>query len=379
MPADLYSILEVQKGAEESEIRKQFLKLSRTYHPDKAPADKKVEYEAKFKEVSKAYEVLRDEKARSFYDQTGQIPGESPDHGESGMPFGMGGGFPFPFGMNEMFGMFNRQGGRGNRRQGKGPPRKTQIPLGLKDFYFGRSLKIHLEHKRFCNKCNGEGSLNIKSCNDCGGTGAKTQIVQIGPMIMQNSVPCKSCSGSGKAKGDPCGGCNGTKFTNHGKEIELIVKKGMKAGDVVTFPGESSQEEDFSEPGDVIIELVGADEDHGWERQGDNLKHRVNLSLGEALCGKVIRLDGHPAHPNGLFIQIPAGVQNRQDISVEGLGMPRAIGNGFGEAILHLCVMATKEEKEILDTNTTMLRDLFKASVGEKDAPLIWSAKPLVY
>jgi DnaJ family protein A protein 2 len=381
MPGDLYSILELSKGAEDSEIRKQYLKLSKTYHPDKAPEDKKEEYEAKFKEISKAYEVLRDEQGRAFYDQTGQIPGESSgDHSGGGMPFGMGGGFPFPFGMNEMFGMFNRRGGPGNgRRPGKGPPRKTQIPLGLKDFYFGRSLKIHLEHKRFCAKCNGDGALNVKACHDCGGSGTKAQVVQIGPMIMQNAVPCKSCNGSGKAKGDHCSGCNGTKFTTKGKDLELTVKKGMKAGDIITFPGESSQEEDFSEPGDVIIELVGADEDHGWERQGDNLKHRVNLTLGEALCGKVVRLDGHPAHDSGVFIQIPAGVQNRQDISVEGLGMPRSVGAGFGEAILHLCVMATKEEKEILDTNTDMLRDLFKASVGEKDAPLIWSAKPLVY
>jgi DnaJ-class molecular chaperone len=383
MPGDLYSILGLQKGADDSEIRKQYLKLSKQYHPDKVSDDLKVEYEEKFKEVSRAYEILKDDQQRAFYDQTGQIPGENSGEGP-GMPFGMGGGMPFPFsmggmGMNDIFGMFGRKGDNRPRRQGKAPPRKTQIPLGLKDFYFGRNLKIHLDHKRFCSKCNGEGSLNVKSCGSCGGSGSRTQVIQMGLMIMQNQVPCPNCQGSGKTKGDHCSGCNGSKFTNQEKDIELTVKKGMKHGDIITFPGESSQEEGYTEPGDVVIELVAADEDHGWERHGDNLRHRVNLSLGEALCGKIIRLDGHPAHDTGVYIQIPAGVQNRQEISVEGLGMPRSIGAGFGEVILHLSVMATKEEIELINNNIGSLRDMFKVSPGESNGTLIWSAKPLVY
>jgi DnaJ family protein A protein 2 len=385
MAKDLYSVLGVERSADASEIRKQYLKLSRQYHPDKVSDDKKVESETKFKELSSAYEILSDEKTKSYYDQTGQIPGEGgggPPGG--GMPFGMGGGMPFHFDMGDLFGMFG--GGRGGpggprngRRPGKPPPRKTQIPMTLKDFYFGRKIQIHLERSRFCGGCKGEGSLNIKACGDCNGVGVKVQLIQMGPMLVQNQGPCNTCRGSGKNKGDACNQCNGSKFSKQDKDLELNITKGMKSGDIITFPGESSHQEEYMEAGDVLVELVSADEDHGWERFGDILKHRVGLSLGEALCGKVVRLDGHPAHEHGVFIRIPSGVQNRQEIVVEGLGMPRSIGDGFGDAVIVLSVLATKEERALLEQNIDTLRTLFSPDGGHTDANLIWSAKPLVY
>lgn len=389
MSKDLYSVLELERGAEPSEIRKQYIKLSRMWHPDKVGPEKKDEAHVKFQEINRAYEILNDEKTRTFYDQTGQIPGENgggpPPGGMGGMPFGMGGGVPFGFDMNDLFGMFGGGGrggpmrGGGGRRPGKPAARKTQIPLTLKDFYFGRTLTIHLERQRFCGGCKGEGALNIKVCGDCGGSGSKTQVIQMGPMIMHQQGPCMTCRGSGKSKGDACGQCSGSKFIKQDKNLELVAKKGMKPGDQIVFNGESSHVEDFTEPGDVIVELVAADEEHAWERAGEMLRHRVSLSLGEALSGKIVRLDGHPAHDDGVFIQIPAGVQNRQEIVVEGLGMPRGEAGGVGDAILVLTVMPTKEEKAILEANTDALRTMFGASAGETGASLVWAAKPLVY
>jgi DnaJ-class molecular chaperone len=297
-----------------------------------------------------------------------------------GAPFGFG--TPFNFDMGGLFGMFQGRGGggpRGGRRQGKAPSRKTQIPLTLKDFYYGRTLQIHLERNRFCGGCKGEGATNIRSCSDCNGTGVKTQMIQMGPMIVQNQGPCGTCRGSGKSKGDACGSCNGTKFNKQDKTLELNIKAGMRPTDEIIFAGEASQEEGYTESGDVVVELVTADEDHGWERQGDLLRHRVGLTLGEALCGKVVRLDGHPAHADGVFIQIPPGVQNRQDIVVEGLGMPRIDGSGFGEAVIMLTVMPTKEERDVLEEKQQVLRDIFKIEESNVNPPLVWMAKPLVY
>jgi DnaJ family protein A protein 2 len=384
MSKDLYSVLELEKGADASEIRKQYIKLSRQWHPDKVAPEKKDEATVKFQEISRAYEVLNDDQSRAFYDQTGQVPGENGGGPPPGHGFGMGGGMPFGFDMGDLFGMFGggRGGGgpqRGGRRPGKPPARKTQIAMTLKDFYFGRTLQIHLERQRFCGGCKGEGALNFKSCGDCGGSGTKTQIVQMGPMIMHNQGPCMTCRGSGKTRGDSCGQCTGSKFIKQDKNLEFVVKKGMRPGDCITFNGESSHVEEFTEAGDVIVEVIAADEDSGWERAGDILRHRVGLTLGEALAGKVVRLDGHPAHDAGLFIQIPAGVQNRQEIVVEGLGMPRGETGGMGDAVLVLTVMPTREEKAVLEANTDALRAMFGASAGETGAGLVWAAKPIVY
>lgn len=390
MSKDLYSILEVPRGAEPNEIRKSYLLLSRKYHPDKAAPEKREENEAKFKEISRAYEVLSDEQKKSYYDQTGEIPGEGGGGGGGGgMPPGFPGGMPFPFDIGGLFGMFG--GGRGGpagpgmmrgRRPGKAPARKTQIPLTLKDFYFGRTLQIHISRQRFCTSCKGEGALNVKPCEGCKGAGMCRRILQMGPgMMMDASGPCTDCQGSGKAKGDPCSNCNGSKFVKQDKSLELLITKGMKHGDTVTFPGESSQQEDWTEAGDVLVELVAADEDSGWERAGDNLQHRIGLTLGESLCGKTVRLDGHPGYPDGLFVHIPAGVVNRQEITVEGCGMPRSIGSGFGDAILVLTVLATKDERILLESQKETLQGIFRVGQGEAVPPTaqLKYAKPLVY
>src|SRR3954469_22287957 len=90
MPKDLYEVLGVSRSASEEEIKKAYRKLAAKYHPDRNPGDK--EAEAKFKELSSAYEVLSDPDKRQQYDTFGHA-------GPQGFPSG-GGGFPGGFRVN---------------------------------------------------------------------------------------------------------------------------------------------------------------------------------------------------------------------------------------------------------------------------------------
>jgi len=358
MSKDLYSILGLSRGADSGEIRRQYLKLSRQFHPDKVSSDQKESAEARFKGISEAYEILSDDQKRSFYDQTGQVPGENPQN--NGMP----GGMPFPFNMNEMFGMFGRGGMGGGyqqqrgRRPGKASTRKTQIPLTLKDLYYGRTLQINLERQRFCPDCKGEGATNTRSCNDCNGQGMKRQVVQMGPIVMENMAPCNSCAGRGKTRGDSCRGCSGSKFIRQDKSLQLNIQKGMKAGDVITFPGESSHIDEFEEAGDVIVEIQAADEDNSWVREGPILKSKRIITLGQSLCGTKVSFMDHPGYPDGILLDIPIGIQNTETLVFNGLGMP--IDNErFGELHLTIIVKATKSELEVLKNNLQYFQGLF--------------------
>ncbi len=369
MPKDLYSILELSRNAEPSEIRRSYLKLSRQYHPDKASESDRVANEAKFKEISTAYEILNDPEKKAFYDQTGEIPGEG-GGGGGGMPFpfggmgGMGGGMHFD--MGDLFGMFGGPGGgrgprTGQRRPGKAPSRKTQIALTLKDFYYGRTLEVHLERMRFCEGCKGEGSKTSRACSDCNGQGVKKQIVQMGPMIMQNVGPCGSCRGSGKTQGDPCDECKGSKFHKQDKNLELVVKKGMKPGDTVVFDGASSNVEEYKEAGDVIIELQAADEDSTWIREGPLLKDSATVTLGQSLAGTKLVFGDHPGYPNGLVLEIPSGTQNKETLVFVGLGMP-IDSQRFGDLHLTILVKPTQQELGVLQTNRAYFQGLFPTS-----------------
>jgi len=356
MTKDLYGILELARGADANEVRKQYLKLSRQYHPDKVSNEMKAVSEEKFKAISEAYEILSDEGKKSFYDQTGQVPGEGGGGGHGG-----GNGMPFPFDMNQMFGMFGQGGGgprpRGQRRPGKAPSRKTQISLTLKDFYYGRTLHVHLERNRFCGACKGEGCLNTVSCSDCNGQGIRRQIIQMGPMIMENTGPCGRCGGSGKSKGDSCGPCSGSKFIKQDKNLQLVVKKGMKPGETIVFAGESSNIEEYHEAGDVIVELQAADEESSFVRDGPTLKATVSVSLGQSLCGTKIVFKDHPGYPGGIVLEVGPGTQNKSVLVFNGLGMP--VEDGFGELHLTVNVKASKEDLEVLKNNLSYFQGLF--------------------
>lgn len=93
---DYYQILGVPKTASEAEIKKAYRKLALQYHPDR---NKGKDAEAKFKEVTKAYEVLSDSQKRQTYDQLGHSAFEQ---GAGQGPFGGAGG---------PFGGFGQQGG----------------------------------------------------------------------------------------------------------------------------------------------------------------------------------------------------------------------------------------------------------------------------
>ena len=358
MSEDLYKTLGIERNAESGEIRKQYLKLSRSSHPDKGGDSEE------FKKISRAYEVLSDERSRSIYDQTGQIPGQ-----DNGSPFGMppggmggmGGFNGFPFDIGSMFGMFGEGGPRGqrsSRQRGKAPPKKTTISLSLHDFYHGKTIAIHLQQQRFCHDCQGKGSKTVLACDSCHGSGVVQQLRQMGPMIIQNTAPCDPCQGSGKKQGAPCNNCHGTKFVKRDKTLHVHIKKGSKPGDTIVLEGESSHSEQWTEPGDVLVSLEAAEEETQWVRENDTMSHVVSLTLCESLCGKNITLKGHPGFPDGLVVDIPPGLQNGNSYIIHGHGMTTHTDR-IGDCILPIRVEPTELEKKVLLEKKEELRSLF--------------------
>src|SRR5947209_6024382 len=155
MPQDLYDVLGVGRNASEDEITKAYRKLARQYHPDRNPGDKQAE--AKFKEISSAYEVLSDKTKRAQYDQFGSVGGPAgfPNGGPGapgGFNFGGGGGPGFqnidPETAERLFGQFFGGGGgasgfdvgdlfggraspRGKRTRARPQPREVEAEVSV--------------------------------------------------------------------------------------------------------------------------------------------------------------------------------------------------------------------------------------------------------
>ena len=362
---DLYGVLGVGRDADDVEIKKAYKKLALQHHPDKGGDPEE------FKKLQEAHATLCDSDKRRMYDMTGQIPGAAEEGGPGhGFPFGGGGGIPFDIG--ELFGMFGR--GRGHApqsqgprvRRGKAPAKVSPVSLSLKDFYYGRKFEVSFDRKRYCGGCKGRGSKEHIQCDGCHGTGQVNTIIQMGPgMIMQQSMPCNKCGGSGSMKGAPCGECSGSCFNDDSKHIEFNVKPGTKIGTRFTFAGESSNEEPYEEAGDVILEVVEAEEESFWTRDGEKMRGTLSITMADSLVGKKITIGDHPGWPSGLRVYIPAGVQNGSTVRVAGAGMICEDGISKGDAFILINVRTNTEERDALKKHAIMLQSIFNKTEEE--------------
>ncbi len=354
-----YEVLGVSKGADANEIRKAYRRLALEHHPDKGGDPEQ------FKRIQKAYEVLSDETRRSLYDATG-----SDEDGGGGGPPGGGGGMPFsfPFDLGAMFGGFGGFGGGGppGRRRGKAPKGATKVsdmPISLYDFYHGQKKEIQFNRQVFCGACKGEGVEAWEACNGCGGSGMVQQIVMMGPgMQGMMTGPCQGCKGEGRVPRTSCAECKGAKFKQEMKTLTVEIQPGMRPGEELIFANACSDHEDFLEPGDVHIRLQQADEEGRVRRyldRSDDLCVRTSISLRDALLGCTERVEGHPGHPQGLVVEIPAGVQNGEKILVAREGMP-VRGGGRGNFWMLVEVKCRDEEREILRAQRGALEEMFR-------------------
>ena len=331
-----YDLLGIQRDATDDDIKKSYRKLAMKHHPDRNPNDKEVN-EKKFKEISTAYEVLKDKEKRQLYDQMGE-------EGVKNMGSGGGGGGSNPFDIfGNIFGGRGRGGGGFSRSQRvrRGKDRVEELPIELEDLYNNTVKKIDIKQKVICLDCTGTGAKNasyIKECTGCGGNGMVMKIINIGPGMMQQATAmCDKCMGQGKMV-DPngiCVQCKGNKIVIKNKVINLPIEKGIKDKKRITIPDLSHHDPNADEQGDLIL-IINILEHPKFKRQGFNLIVDKNILLSEALCGvkfKLYHLDSRE-----LIIKTDAIIKPNEEykISKEGLSKDN---HTYGDLIIRFNIV----------------------------------------
>jgi molecular chaperone DnaJ len=353
---DYYELLGVQRTATADELKKAYRKLAMQYHPDRNPGDKAAEH--KFKELSEAYDVLKDEQKRAAYDRFGHAAFENGGGGRGPGDFGFGaGGFADIF--DEMFGEF--MGGR-RQNSGRGNDLRYNLEISLEEAFKGKQATIRVPTLTGCEACSGTGAeagSRPVTCSTCHGHGRVR--AQQGFFTIERT--CPSCQGAGRVIEKPCKSCGGQGRVRKEKTLSVQIPAGVEDGTRIRLAGEGEVGVRGASPGDLYIFIALAPH-RLFQRDGANIHCRVPIAMATAALGgsiEVPTIDGGRAKVN-----IPAGTQSGHQFRLKGKGMSvlrsPSRGDMYIQSIVETPVNLTKRQQELL-------REFEKAGEEGKTSP----------
>jgi molecular chaperone DnaJ len=369
---DFYQILGVDRNADKKTIKSAYRQLARKFHPD---VNKEADAEAKFKDISAAYEVLADEEKKSIYDRFGE---DGLKGGGMGAGFGgMGSDFQNPMdifesffggsmgGMGGMCGMGGMGGGaRARNRPVQGDDRRHDIKLDFSDAVFGCQKEVEVSRLEKCGTCDGSGvkaGTTPSRCATCEGQGQVVQAVRTPLGIFQQVSTCPACGGVGETS-TPCGTCSGDGRVRGTKKISLRVPPGVDEGSRLRVRGEGDAGKKGGPPGDLYV-FITVKPHPELRREGTTIHSDKEISYIDAILGTTVQV----TTVDGVVdLKVPAGTQPGTTLVMSKRGVPKlGASSARGDHLVHVKVKIPKsisaEEKELIEK----LKGMYKDKDGE--------------
>jgi len=348
---DYYELLEVERTADEKTLKSSYRRLAMRYHPDKNPGC--ADSEARFKQISQAYDCLKDPQKRAAYDQYGHAAFQQGAGGNgSGGDFGdIGDIFESIFG--------SAFGGGGRQQARRGADLRYDMEISLDEAFKGKQTEIEIEVSMACDPCHGSGAepgTGKRRCNMCGGHGKVR--AQQGFFVVERT--CPTCHGRGEVIEKPCRSCGGEGRVDRAQTLSVDIPPGVDSGTRIRLSGKGEAGPFGAPPGDLYI-FLHVKRHTVFERDGTTLVTRVPVTFTTAALGGAIRIPGIDGE--ALDIEIPVGIQSGKQLRKRGAGMPVLQGRGRGDLVIEVIVETptrlTARQKELL-------RELQETETGEE-------------
>ena len=345
---DYYEALGIDKNADQDTIKKAYRTLAKKYHPD---INKSPDAVDKFKEVQEAYEILSDESKKSLYDRYGHAGVDPQAAGGFG---GGAGGFNFSdFDVGDIFSSFF--GGRsagGARRNSpmQGDDKYLQMEISFLDAAFGVKKVISLNVDEKCSDCSGtgaKGGSDYETCSQCNGTGTVRAQQRTMFGVFESTTTCPKCNGKGKVIKNKCDTCHGEGYIHKKVNVDVNVPAGINSGQQLRIAGKGERGINGGPNGDLYIEIIVAPHKH-FNRKANDIYVTIPISYIDATLG--CKLDVPTIHGD-VTIDVPAGIQNGQQLRIKGKGIKDLRSNSLGDEYVILDIKVptklNKEEKEL--------------------------------
>jgi len=341
-----YEVLGVERGAPPDAIKGAYRKLAKEHHPDRNHGDTTAE--VRFKEISEAYDVLKDDQKRAAYDRFGHAAFEN-GHGGGGNGFGFDFATSFTDIFDDLFGEFTGGGGRRGRRHNRGQDLRYNLEITLEESYRGRQAEIRVPTAVACETCKGTGAekgTKPEQCPTCSGIGK----VRASQGFFTIERTCPACHGQGRIIRHPCAECHGAGLLQKERTLAVDIPPGVEEGTRIRLAGEGQAGLGGGPNGDLYL-FVSLKPHPLFQRDGHDLYCRAPVSLVTAALGggiEVPTLDGGRAR-----VSIPEGAQSGRQFRLRGKGMPVLRGGGLSgdlyvEVVVETPVKLSKTQKELL-------------------------------
>jgi molecular chaperone DnaJ len=352
---DYYEVLGVSRNASDAEIKKEFRRLAKQYHPDR---NREPEAEDKFKEINEAYQVLSDPEKRRRYDRYGRV-----DIAEGLSDFGFGGlGDIF----ESFFGGFGAPFGRTAQRvPQRGDSLQSHLTLSFNEAVFGCDREVEIQRIEFCPSCHGVGSklgTNPETCPDCRGAGQVKKTEQSIFGRFTHVTTCSRCGGSGAVISDPCSQCKGKGRMKFKRKVVVKIPAGVDDGQGLRVDGEGSAGLYGGPSGDLYVTF--SVKPHSlFHRDGSDILYELPINFAQAALGDETRV---PSLDGRIDLKIPSGTQNGKTFRFKGKGIPYVDGKGKGDLLVKVNI-ATPQH---LDRNQRRLFEELAKALPRTEPPV---------
>ncbi|HEX6878231.1 MAG TPA: molecular chaperone DnaJ [Nocardioidaceae bacterium] len=372
MSQDLYETLGVSRDADQDAIKKAYRRLARQLHPDVNPDPQTQE---RFKDVTRAYEVLSDPEKRRMYDLGGD-----PFAGGAAGGFGHGAGFSFTDIMDAFFGGATgggAGGGRGPRpRVRRGQDALIRLEVDLAEAAFGTTRELKVDTAVLCSVCQGSGAAQGSSpvtCQTCHGRGEVHQVQRSFLGEIRTMRPCAACRGYGTVIPEPCRECAGDGRVRSRRTLNVKIPAGVDTGTRVQLAEQGEVGPGGGPAGDLYVEIHVA-EHKFFTRQGVDLLCTVTVPMTAAALGTTIDLptleadlveaDTETDLETSVELDIRPGTQSGSEIVLNGRGVPALRGVGRGDLVVRVVV---ETPTRLDERQEELLREL--AALRDEESP----------
>ncbi len=351
--SEYYDLLGIPREASEAEIKKAYRKLAMEYHPDRNRA---ADAEERFKEITEAYEVLKDPDQRARYDR----------YGKAGLSGAGGKGYHgfHHVDLTEALNIFMRdfggfesifgQAARSEPRRGQDI--RVSVKISLAEVATGAKRSIKLKTLDRCPPCEGTGArkgTRATPCGTCSGTGEVRRAARSMFGQFVSVSPCPTCAGDGVVIRSPCDECRGEGRVRAEKTVQVEIPPGVSENNYLTLRNQGAVGARNSPAGDLLV-MIEVKDDEQFERDGENLVMDLPLSFSQAALGLTITV---PTPHGEERITIPAGTQGGTILKLRGKGLPRLGQGGRGDLLIRAHVWTPEE---LTEEQTRLLRELAK-------------------